>query len=1141
MKRSNWKVATVAVASAILAAMTAGASVTSEATLLRCGPMGREPTVDGVISEDEMARASACYGLVSAETRIMAVRVNAMHFGWTEKGVYLAVRSSRPMSPLRISDKDAVELRLLSPSGVTRNFRVGLRSCVKSPAKGFVAATTERAGTQDYGALCNETELFVPFETLGVRTFADGEKWGLQVVLDYSSPAERASWHFAEDGSAYGTFIPDRTMPVTGLMDFDPMESWRHSGNCKLRYRYYNPTKDAVAVESKTRIFHGLGFSKLDANPEEQVEVRRRQLPELNARIEPGETVERIPIVYNLWAGTVNILETELVWDEKTVNRRTLRWDCGHGLNWKSEEPLPQLRFAFLPSAGNAIRYAFTSWGVPLSRATFTVRGPGGKTFYSKEFKGNPTLPGAVAGEDARLGDLPLGDYVATLESVSEKGRSYTDERTFSVRKFKWQGLNLGKERVIVPPFKPIKVEKRGGGGDRTDRISFTLTGYRCVGVLWDEVVAQGENILVAPVSLKLNGAEFKVKSSKFVEQSPDRVIRELTASTEQSNNPNNRTITLRVTQDYDYDGFCMVTFDFDVSSPVTVSSLEVVMPIKDSVVSLYEVPHRNDKRDLQAPDFKIPTGTGEIWDSSRDRHPSKGVGGMIQPYIWVGGPEKGFSWIVESRKDWSIREDRPAERMIRRDGALTVVCDLVNKETRWERGRKSYRMGFMPTPAKPMVRGHYREAEVMWDYPCPSNAVRFSRSNVAMCSPLTGRMHVYPGMDLSYPRWALKTKCRSREELKERIDAYVEKNREWFKTCKSTSLEDYRREMPSWIRWTDATHLFYLNPELNTCMWPEWEMYKAEWHCEAWPVENMIHEYLGRPVPSRIDKLLFDGYKALKLGYDGIYYDCFTPGGDWDYLVHSNGAFLVEGDVNSYFQPTPALTGLLQWRELLKRTAVMCYLHGTKMEDQPYVELHATEGNVAMCSSWCSNNLCTERGSNGGDFQDRFPEGYTLTEITGRQTGAVPKIIVSARTGDRARCEREVESLMGYMCAYGIFGLTDQGVIRGQKRFEKAWNTVFDFGWGQEGVEMRFYYDGKPQPVTHDGNDVRLTVAKKSGAALLMFGNLGDETEFSFDVSGLGFGKVALTDAETGEALGEPKLSIARHGFRLVRVEPVK
>ena len=150
---------------------------------------------------------------------------------------------------------------------------------------------------------------------------------------------------------------------------------------------------------------------------------------------------------------------------------------------------------------------------------------------------------------------------------------------------------------------------------------------------------------------------------------------------------------------------------------------------------------------------------------------------------------------------------------------------------------------------------------------------------------------------------------------------------------------------------------------------------------------------------------------------------------------------------------------------------------------------------------------------------------------------GKGTRFIVKTTEGDKVRRNKELISLVAYMCAYGVFALNDQLILR-RDWFEKAWNTVFDFGWGRPEVEQHFYWDGKPQPVSHNGRDVRLTVAKKPGAALLMFGNLGDATDVTFDVSGLSFREARLVDAETGAAFDAPRIHIDRHGYRLVRID---
>ena len=321
-----------------------------------------------------------------------------------------------------------------------------------------------------------------------------------------------------------------------------------------------------------------------------------------------------------------------------------------------------------------------------------------------------------------------------------------------------------------------------------------------------------------------------------------------------------------------------------------------------------------------------------------------------------------------------------------------------------------------------------------------------------------------------------------------------------------------------------------YHDPMLITSFWPEWEMYKSEWYPEEWTRDNYFNEYMAYTSKTRIDRLMWDVKLALDDGFGGIYYDCFRSCG---------GSSLANPDV--YLRPDgsvqPALTNVRAWREIMKRTATTCLLRGKMVGDRPLVENHDTNGHVVPIMSVATLGLSTERSSDGGDFQDRFPEGYTLAEITGGQTGKGSRFIVSTKKGDVGRQERELKSLMGFMCAYGVFAIADQLILK-RDWFEKAWNCVFDFGWGRPKVEQHFYWDGKPQPVSHDGRDVRLTVGVKRDAALLMFGNLGDAAEVAFDISGLGFGRTRVLDAETGAALGGGRNRVDRHGYRIVRVE---
>ena len=422
-------------------------------------------------------------------------------------------------------------------------------------------------------------------------------------------------------------------------------------------------------------------------------------------------------------------------------------------------------------------------------------------------------------------------------------------------------------------------------------------------------------------------------------------------------------------------------------------------------------------------------------------------------------------------------------------------------------------------------------------------NAIRCELEYDLAISDIHAPDNTYPGNDRSFYDWVRSQKARIHKpyskwdcsEYLRRLDDYIARNRAWFDASRVTSATDYRfgKRNCARLMGVDQT-IRYLDPMLITSFWPEWEMYKSEWWPCEWPEDDYFNEYMAHLCKTRIDKLMWDGKVALENGAGGLYYDCYRICGAWnlgckDTRIRPNGTI------------QPNLGNIQEWRNIMKRSAVICYKMGKMYHGRPVVEDHDTNGSIVPTMTWAMSGLSTERSSDGGDFQDRFKESYVLTEIAGGQTGKGTRIIVSTNKGDRERQNRELVSLMSFMCAYGFFSLNDQGLVGGNTRFEKAWNCVFDFGWGRPEVEQYQYWNEyQVQPVTHTGKDIRLTVAKKHDAALLLFGTVGEGATVSFDISGLGFGSAKLTDAETGLPLVQPEIAVGRHDFRQILVEPV-
>lgn len=1089
----------------------AGASKEPPAALVRMGMMDFTPVADGRISKEELRGCSVSYGAISEKTGLMSLRYCVFHLGYTDKGVYFAVRSETPPSPQKLKKgKDVATLHLVPP-GAKKPVNIELDMSKGSRLKGVV----------DYGVECVEAERFVSYRSLGAPKPEDGQVWGLQMRISYSSPDETGLWCYDGKGG-FGSFIPDSAYPIVSQTHFSPLESWRAGGTYDWEFRVKNTTRGDIKIKSASWLLAGSGSSKLDDGAQEGMSVDRRDVV-FNGTVGKGVSRGFYYRATAMWPGKINTLWTDIRANGRKcpAYRRRISWDISKGMKWKDEIGLPFLRSAFYPSKSNRLRARFNPGRIKnLVGGELFVEGPGGKRYFEKPISSAKELAGMYV--DTFLGELPLGDYKVRFRVKDAKGTEYTDEKTFSVAKFPWQGLNLGKERVIVPPFKPLVV-KDGR------EVHALQTGFRFGGILWDGVFAAGEQILAAPVDFKMNGRSFEATGSRFLEISKDRVVREVQARMGD--------LKLTVTQEYDYDGFCDVRMKFVPEKPVKVDSLVLEMSLKSEIVSLFNETVRGDnKRSYGAPQFSLPKGSGVLWTSDQNNPPKWHLdlyGAYISPYVWMGGPEKGFCWLIDSMKGMSLERGSGGQRIVREGGAVRMESVYVNKPVVWDEAIE-LRMGFQPSPVKPQEPRYYAFAGNMHAYRCPSNSVPYTLTTgvVPKMWPLLYPNNMYPGNDFSLMDYIMKSKTVNKAEYHKKVKEYAEKHRRWFEDHTHITPESYCDSMAIFWRLTGCEYMVeYMNPWLNTCYWPEWEMYKGEWTRFEWPAENEVNEYRSKDTTERIDKILYDAKFALDHGMNGIYYDCFEQARDVNYVMSTGGSYMKkDGTVQM------SLNEMFSWRELVKRTAHLCYLNGGMIYGRPYVEIHSTSFQIVPVMGFATGALCFERGARGGEYQDRFNEGYLLSDVLGRQTGTVPRFIVTTRFGGRDGSLKELRSMFAMLCATGVFALQDHGTAYADW-FWKAWNIVYDAGWGRPDAVMSWYYDGKPQPVKHDGRDVRVTTVRRGDSALAMFGNLGDAVDLKFDVSGFGFGpSCRLYDAETGEELPKGEMRIDRRGYRLIR-----
>ena len=102
-----------------------------------------------------------------------------------------------------------------------------------------------------------------------------------------------------------------------------------------------------------------------------------------------------------------------------------------------------------------------------------------------------PELPSA--GETVNVPPLDEGDYEVLLTLTAASGQRREITRAFTRKRFVWEKETLGMDRVVIPPFLPMTVDKRHA------RVTCVLRTHELAeDGLWKQVASQGVSGLKA-------------------------------------------------------------------------------------------------------------------------------------------------------------------------------------------------------------------------------------------------------------------------------------------------------------------------------------------------------------------------------------------------------------------------------------------------------------------------------------------------------------------------------------------------------------------------------------------------------------------------------------------------------------------
>ena len=1113
--------------------------VMSDATILRLPAMPKAPVIDGKISDNEWRYASTSFGGISTKTGLMTRRQNDFRFGYDAKNLYVSITSETPLAPQPLSSEDRVEFRFLPP---------GKKSPViiefDSTGKGRIPAGVNVKNSFGLSSMnseqgdCWTTEVAIPLSVLGVSSIEDGKEWKFQMMRHWSSQKETGFFHRPKKENDMAIFIPDKTAMAVSFDGFGP-HMYPATGNYNWTYRIENPHNYKAYVHSNC-FRSGLdGAPTLDINNPDLFGKEKKIRIGYSALVKPGVSSYFRLYMMAQFPGKPRCLYSQIVSHDrkKVLYQRVMFWDTSisqRAAVYKDSVGYPYLSCGYYPSYGERLRVAGTfNKKLPIGYAEINVRDSKGKILHTfkKTAFGKPL---ESFHDETVLKNLPLGDYTVTMDSIALDGRKFSHKRTFSIRKFEWQGLNLGKERVIVPPFKPLKHNRAA------KEVHALMTGYKIGDGIWNAIYAEGENILAAPIQLFLDGIGVKAGAVKLISSEKDRVVYEMTSQAGK--------VKFVLNQDYDYDGFCKLSVKVIPQGKVKVKSFELRIPVKDKFVKYYTMLHSSRRRAAGKPDWSIPAGQGELNMSAGLQRK-----GRIQNYVWLGEEYKGISWIIDSQKGFSLDPNVYPYKLIRKGDAVTYVQQMVNVPTEWDKPW-GFVMGFSPTPVKPQAKSYRSISQPMYDYPTAKGAVAAGIMNITQW-PLGYfyPINEFPNGDDSYYRYILSTRGNknvTEAQRKKFAEEYIARNQEWIlKNAPLTSLNTLKRKLMDRRSYGEDYFLMYHNPAFYSKRWAEAEMYKAEWLPWDYPVDDAHNEYIACQTPQYIDKMLWEMRKQIRYGLDGMNFDCFPLGGGFNTV--SMGAFREKPGAAPIINNTNMLqiasagihpsTNLFGWREIMKRTAHLLYTEKRLVFGVPWVEVHATNAIVPAVAAFCSTVITTECASKGKDYFDRFPNGYTLCDLTGTQSGVIPRPIFST-VSTLIPVKDQISSMLAYSFAYGMMNHCDQGISRGYKEYRTARDEVFTFGYGRPENKTIAFYDKEKQPVTCNAAKVRTTqVIRPDGKALLMIGNTGDKVKAKFDLAGLNYKRYKITDVFTGKELASAELELPRFGYALLKIEKMK
>ncbi len=1075
------------------------------------------PAVNGKISDGEYFGGMENFGFLSHQKSLLSSRQAKCFAALDSKYLYLAMQSELPdansgvnmMTLYKRRDSkiyldDSVDMLFVTPrrdmvyhlivnsKDYVYDYKYPIVDGVAKPEKITkwtpnlkIASKMEKG----YWTL----EVCIPLKDIGLDKIALPAKWQFQFGRNWKNPLEigalNQTTNFIQP-EEMNDVIFDKAAPS---VRFNTLGNDYSKGKNEITFTIDNPTKSAQKINYSIAVAS-------EAAPRSKEET---------VTVAPGKS-EKIVLAYTDNSKITNDLKA--VFHDangKLLYKRNFQWSLPVTSRWIAPDVKnsAELEFGIYPYYNKA-RLRLGNPSLP-----YDMRKAVSANAFIGDAKGNPLgkkYPAVQVKDIGFTADIPLdlnkkGTYNAVIEITGKDGKKLSFKKEFTFDKFAWEHNNLGKDRIVIPPYIPLKYD---GSKVKTLTAEYTLKN----GFIAAAKAGKAEKLLAGPITLTVNGKTPAEKSFKWQEKSDDLgiSISDLTLDN----------LNLSVRNEFEFDNFIKTTLTVDPGKGFNFKSMTLDIPLNGEFAKqLHSTCNRmrlNDERTLSSAE-------GEIWNSSQSvSHPD--VYNNFRPYIWLGKLGEGFAFFTENDRYWSRDPKKNMAQIIRKNGVVTLRINFIDLPTVRKEPFKLV-FGFQATPTR------IRTNELR-----QYSGRGISAPNTVIGAVLAGSK-AWSGVEFDFAPWGndysyingLRNIMKDPQKYDKK---YAEKISQDFldRNCQKLDKDLYRR-FKQHLGWgvdhaRRSKYLIpYLNPRATQFRWPEYQVFMDEWYCSEYRANNE-DPYNTTTCASYQDYVLYQCEKLLDAGLNGLYYDNIR---DWHNVNPVTGPAykLANGRTQPYFD-------IFDMRELIKRTAIMLCKKGcTFFDGRPVLYLHMTNTNLIPFTSLGSITLECEDKYGNTDFQDRFTEDYMEISASGLQSGSIPEVLVRITGDNRSFVTR---TFVATILAFDINSVMTAGGV--ETPYYKTVYNIRNFGYGSDKVTV--YPSYAPSGDIKADVPVRITEYRRNDGhcmiAVSSFGYAG-KVKLSFNFTAKlaqnaeNGAKFQLTDGKSIE------FDLKKHDFALIRV----